>query len=141
VRRSQNRTDAYDEAVADALGIHRTDHRILDVLDLEGPVTAGRLAELAGLTTGALTAAVDRLERSGFARRVRDEHDRRRVHIELTETVREAVWQYYEPMARLAEELYARYTDEQLELVLDFLEAAAELSERELAALRAKLAH
>ena len=139
VRRSQNRTDAYDEAVSDALGINRTDHRVIDRLDQEGPLTAGRLAELAGLTTGAMTAVLDRLEQAGFVRRVRDEDDRRRIHVELTDKVRQAVWQYYEPMMRLAAEIYGRYTDEQLELMLGFLQAANELSERELANLRAKL--
>ena len=140
VRRSQNRTDAYDEAVSEALGINRTDHRVIDLLDQEGPLTAGRLAELAGLTTGAITAVLDRLERAGYARRVRDERDRRRVRVELTDKLHGAVGEFYEPMARLATELYSRYTDEQLELMLDFLQAANELSARELANLRAKLA-
>jgi DNA-binding MarR family transcriptional regulator len=89
VRRSQNRADAYDEAVADAPGINRTDMRCIDVLDQEGRMTAGRLASLTGLTTGAITTVVDRLERAGFAQRVRDERDRRRVHVELTELARQ----------------------------------------------------
>jgi DNA-binding MarR family transcriptional regulator len=70
VRRSQNATDRFDQAVADALGLNRTDMRCLDVLHREGAVTAGRLAEMTGLTTGAMTVALDRLERSGYARRV-----------------------------------------------------------------------
>ncbi len=140
VRRSQNRTDAFDEAVAEALGINRTDHRCLDVLAQEGPTTAGRLAELVGLTSGAMTTVVDRLERAGYARRVRDEHDRRRIHIELTEAALEAAGPYYEPLARMADELYARYSENELALLLDFLRQAAELHERELSALRARLA-
>jgi DNA-binding MarR family transcriptional regulator len=139
VRRSQNRTDAYDEAVADALGVNRTDMRCIDVLDQEGRMTAGRLASLTGLTTGAITTVIDRLERAGFARRVRDERDRRRVHVELTELARQKSWEFYEPLAVLAQKLYSRYTIEQLELVLDFLENAAVLAEDTLTELRRRL--
>jgi DNA-binding MarR family transcriptional regulator len=127
VRRSQNRSDAYDEAVSDAVGINRTDHRCLDVLDQEGGATAGRLAEVMGLSTGAITAVIDRLERAGFARRVRDEDDRRRVRVELTPKTRETMWPYYEPMLELSRQLYSRYTDQELELLLDFLRTADEL--------------
>ena len=140
VRRSQNRTDAYDEAVADALGLNRTDQRCLDVLEQEGPATAGRLAAVMGLTSGAVTTVLDRLERAGYARRVRDESDRRRVQVELTEQARRDLWPYYEPLARMSEALYARYSDDQLALLLDFLETAGELHERELGLLKARLA-
>ncbi len=138
VRRSQNRTDAYDEAVAAALGLNRTDQRCLDIVEQEGGATAGRLAELMGLTTGAITTVLDRLERAGFARRVRDDSDRRRVRVELTEKAHTEVWPYYEPLLRMSEKLYARYSDEQLALLLDFLEAAAELHEGVFAELRAR---
>ena len=140
VRRSQNRTDAYDEAVADAVGINRTDHRCIDILELEGGTTAGRLAELMGLSTGAVTTVLDRLERAGLARRVRDEHDRRRVNVVVTEKAGALLWPFYEPLAKLSERLYARYSDDQLALVLDFLVAGAELHEEVLAELRARLA-
>jgi len=129
IRCGQNRTDAYDEAVCARVGINRTDHRCLDILSLEGRITAGRLAELAGLSSGAMTTAMDRLERAGFARRVRDEVDRRRVQIELTDAAQRALWPYYEPLAQLGAELYERYSDAELELVLDFLRAGASLFE------------
>ena len=79
----RNATDRYDQAVADAIGINRTDMRCLDVIQREGPVPAGRLADETGLTTGAITTVLDRLERAGFARRTRDPADRRRVLVEL----------------------------------------------------------
>src|SRR3954465_11606435 len=71
VRRSQNATDRFDQAVADAIGVNRTDMRCLDIVEMEGSVTAGRLAQLSGLTTGAITTVIDRLEHRGLARRVR----------------------------------------------------------------------
>src|ERR671932_2430246 len=88
VRMSHNATDRFDQAVADALGVNRTDMRCIDVLEREGPVTAGRLAEATGLTTGAITTVIDRLERAGMARRTRDPDDRRRVLVELDPGVR-----------------------------------------------------
>src|ERR671932_2481021 len=89
VRMSHNATDRFDQAVADALGVNRTDMRCTDVLEREGPVTAGRLAEATGLTTGAITTVIDRLERGGFARPLRDPDDRRRVRVDLTPEARE----------------------------------------------------
>ncbi len=143
MRRSQNRSDAYDydEAVCEAVGINRTDARCLDLLEQEGRVTAGRLAKLAGLTTGAMTTVLDRLERAGYARRVRDADDRRRVLVELTEEARRDLWPYYEPLARLSEQLFARYSDQELALVLDFLQTGASLFERQLDWLRDGLAN
>src|SRR3954447_9776369 len=86
-RASQSATDAVDHAVADQLGVNRTDMRILDLLSQlpDRRMTAGELAEKAVLSTAAITAAVDRLERKGYARRTRDTADRRRVFIELGE--------------------------------------------------------
>ena len=139
VRRSQNRTDAYDEAVSQAVGINRTDLRCIDIIDQEPGITAGRLAEASNLTTGAVTTVLDRLELAGLARRVRDENDRRRVRIEVTEKARAELWPYYEPLARIGEELKGRYSDEQLELLLDFMKTAGELHEQVLSSLRIRL--
>lgn len=121
VRRSQSATDRFDQAVADSLGLNRTDMRCLDVLQREGPVTAGRLAEMTGLTTGAMTVALDRLERAGYARRVRDGADRRRVLVELTPRALRDTSQFYSEHTEMAERLYQRYTVEQLELLLGFV--------------------
>jgi DNA-binding MarR family transcriptional regulator len=131
IRRSQNATDRFDQAVADALGINRTDMRCLDALDREGPMTAGRLAEATGLTSGAMTTALDRLERAGYAQRVRDGADRRRVLVELTPRLRElAPGAYGEHMAH-SERIYKRYTQAQLELLLEFVRAGRVLNERD----------
>ena len=53
----------------------------MDFLNMEGRMTAGRLAELTGLTTGAITGVIDRMEKAGFVRRERDDSDRRKVFI------------------------------------------------------------
>src|SRR5581483_7494351 len=123
VRRSQSATARFDQAVADALGINRTDMRCLDVLEREGPVPAGHLAEQTGLTSGAMTAALDRLERAGYVRRVRDGADRRRVLVELTPTAQGVGARFYGAHAAQAERVYHRYSAEELELLLGFVRA------------------
>jgi DNA-binding MarR family transcriptional regulator len=135
VRRSQGATDRFDQAVADALGMNRTDMRCTDVLDREGRVSAGRLAEVTGLTSGAITTAIDRLERAGFARRVPDPDDRRRVLVELTPETRERGRSFYLGHAELAEKLYHRYSEEQLRLLRDFVREGREFNEQAAAEL------
>lgn len=135
VRRSQGATDRFDQAVADALGMNRTDMRCTDVLDREGRVTAGRLAEVTGLTSGAITTVIDRLERAGFARRVQDPNDRRRVLVELTPEARERGRSYYTGHAQLAEQLYHRYSEDQLGLLRDFVRGSREFNEQAAAKL------
>ena len=129
IQRSQLATDRYDQAVADAAGLNRTDMRCLDVLGREGPVTAGRLAEATGLTSGAMTTALDRLERAGFARRTRDSADRRRVLVEMTPEARRQAGRFYAPHIAHSERLFQRYDEQQLALLLEFVREGRELNE------------
>jgi DNA-binding MarR family transcriptional regulator len=87
LRRNQVLTQMLDEAAAEYLGVNATDGRAIDLIDQAGRITAGDLARDLRLSTGAVTAIVDRLERAGYARRVADPEDRRRVLIELTPSV------------------------------------------------------
>src|SRR4051812_25029573 len=75
-------TIMFHQAVADRLGLNVTDHKCVDLLQRNGPLTAGELAQHTGLTTGAITGVIDRLEKAGFVRRAEDANDRRRVIIE-----------------------------------------------------------
>jgi DNA-binding MarR family transcriptional regulator len=130
VRRSQNATDRFDSAVAEALGLNRTDMRCLDVIQREGPVTAGHLAEATGLTTGAMTVALDRLERAGYARRIRDTGDRRRVLVELTPALASRTGEFYGEHMAMSERLYQHYTLDQLELLLEFVREGRKFNDR-----------
>ena len=87
IRRNQVLTQMLDEAAAQYLGINTTDGRAIDVIDQAGRITAGDLARELRLSTGAVTTIVDRLEKAGYARRVSDPDDRRRVLIETTPKV------------------------------------------------------
>jgi DNA-binding MarR family transcriptional regulator len=138
VRMSQVATDRFDAAVADALGVNRTDMHCLDVLEREGRVSAGRLAEATGLTSGAMTTAIDRLERAGFVRRVPDPDDRRRVLVELAPGVASRANSFYVEHAQAAERAYRRYSEAQLETVLEFARNGRELNERRAAELEAE---
>jgi DNA-binding MarR family transcriptional regulator len=139
VRASQNATARYDQAVADAIGVNRTDMRLLDLLEREGSLTAGQLALGTGLTTGAITTAIDRLERSGYARRVPDANDRRRVYVQPTEAARAHGERFYSEHAKLAEQLYHRYSEAQIELLLEFVRNSRQFNERKAAELEAEL--
>lgn len=130
VRRSQSATDRFDQAVADALGLNRTDMRCIDVLQREGQLTAGQLAEATGLTSGAMTTAIDRLERLGYARRVRDPGDRRRVLVEVTDRAEAEAGRFYAEHGAMAERRYHRYSTEELELLLGFIRDGREFNER-----------
>src|SRR5436309_12984008 len=81
MRRASGLGAIFSQAVADSAGVSSSDLECLDFLNLEGRVTAGRLAEVTGLTTGAITGVVDRLEKGGLVRRERDADDRRKVVI------------------------------------------------------------
>src|SRR5580698_8943858 len=121
VRAQQIAYDRFHDAVASYLGINRTDLRCLDILDLAGRQTAGKLAAEVGLSSGAVTAMLDRLEKTGYVRRLRDPGDRRRVLVEPAELARERGWEVYQPFEEATVPMFARFTDEQLAVVRDFL--------------------
>lgn len=110
----------YSQTVADRLGLNATDLECLDTIVLRGPVTAGALAEQTGLTTGAITGVIDRLERAGLARRERDASDRRKVLVRALPAVGRRVQPFFAPMERGAMRTLARYNDEELAFLLDF---------------------
>src|SRR5262245_54483749 len=94
----------YSQAVAEHLGVNSTDLECLDFVVLRGALTAGELATLTGLTTGAITGVIDRLERAGFARRERDPKDRRKVLVRALPVVARRIAPLFEPMERAASE-------------------------------------
>ena len=132
VRRYQNAQDAFDDAAARLLGINRTDLRCIDILDQHGQMTAGQLARDSGLSTGAVTTLLDRLERVGYVRRLRDTVDRRRVLVEMTDEVRDRAWGIWGPIAAESEELLSRYSDAELVFIRDFLRRSQDFLARHL---------
>jgi DNA-binding MarR family transcriptional regulator len=117
-----------NDTVAKLVGANPTDLECLDLLGLGGPTTAGKLASHTGLTTGATTAVIDRLERAGFARRLRNTEDRRRVLVEaLPERLRQ-IEALYQPLAVAVARLNEDYGDRQLAVIVDYLSRAVTLA-------------
>jgi DNA-binding MarR family transcriptional regulator len=140
VRANQRATDVVDELIAQLLGVNRTDARCLDILDERGSMSAGDLAEASRLTTGAITAVIDRLDRAGLARRVPDPADRRRVLVELTPKAYETAMELMvKPMIELWQPLGERYSDDELRLFIDFTRRGREIQERHADWLRERL--
>jgi DNA-binding MarR family transcriptional regulator len=119
--------DAMDQAAAEFLGIHRTDTRLLDVLQMTGRMSAGELAKAGRLSPGAVTAALDRLERVGYVRRVRDENDRRRVLVEVTDRLDALTWELYGPLAESGDAMLGDLSEEHLTVMRDVMREAARL--------------
>jgi DNA-binding MarR family transcriptional regulator len=120
MRKASAQGTIFAAAVAERAGISSSDMDCMDFLNLEGRMTAGRLAELTGLTTGAITGVVDRLEKAGFVRRERDESDRRKVFIApVPERVME-IGRFYQLMQRAMEKQADGYADTELKLLLRY---------------------
>jgi len=130
-------TIMFHQAVADRLGLNVTDHKCADILMRGGPMTAGELARHTGLTTGAITGVIDRLERAGFARRAKDPNDRRRVIVEpVWKAVEQQIGPLFESMGRATTELCARYSTRELAVIRDFARRANEMALEETRKLR-----
>ena len=120
MRKSSAQGTIYASAVADSAGISSSDMDCMDFLNLEGRMTAGRLAELTGLTTGAITGVVDRMEKAGLVRRERDAEDRRKVFIAPAKESMAKLGQLYEPLQRAMQKQSGRYTDAEVRLLLRY---------------------
>jgi DNA-binding MarR family transcriptional regulator len=129
----------FNQAVADRLGMNATDLQCLNMLLETGPVAAGRLAQETGLTTGAVTGVIDRLERAGYAWRERDPKDKRRVIVHpLPERARGEIGPLYASIGRSFAEMCSRYDEGELTLILDFVMRSHPLNREETARLRGR---
>jgi DNA-binding MarR family transcriptional regulator len=120
MRKSSAQGTLFAQAVAEHAGISNSDMDCMDFLNMEGRMTAGRLAELTGLTTGAITGVIDRMEKAGFVRRERDDSDRRKVFIAPVPERLVEIERFYVLMQRAMEKLSDGYTDAELKLLLRY---------------------
>src|SRR3984957_18244797 len=121
VRKTGSLMQLMKQAAADRIGINATDLNCLNILSFSGQMTAGELARATGLTTASITGVVDRLEEAGYVRRERDPRDRRRVVVRLVlETALRDVASVFLPMMRDWQQMAARYSDDELRLVVGF---------------------
>jgi DNA-binding MarR family transcriptional regulator len=129
-------TIMFHQAVADVLGLHITDHKCLYLIYQRGAMPAGKLAELTGLTTGAVTGIIDRLEEKGYVRRANDPEDRRRTIVESTKNKKlerkiEAIFiPLHEKMAILLSSHSDRELVVLLNVIVEFVEKIHEESKK-----------
>jgi DNA-binding MarR family transcriptional regulator len=137
IRKTGSLMQLMSTAAADRIGINATDLNCLNILSFKGQMTAGELARETGLTTASITGVVDRLEEAGYVRRERDPRDRRRVVIRLVlEKAMRDVASVFRPMMRDWQEMAARYSDEELRLIVDFYDRMEEVLRGHLTRLR-----
>ena len=123
----------FDEGLAKKLKLSRTDMRCLELIGRLGPLTAGRLAEESGLTTGAVTFILDRLEEAGMVTRRRDTEDRRRVWVEIVPEAQERLQGLHQPVAEEMRQVAQRFKADELAVVRDFMREAKEVFQRQVA--------
>lgn len=124
---SSSRGILFHQTLADFLGLNITDHKCLGFLLEEGPQTAGRLAELTGLTTGAVTGVIDRLEKAGYVRREKDPHDRRRVMIAPEMDSQARMGKLFLSLYESSIEMSSHYTDQELKVVQRFISESSQM--------------
>lgn len=121
----------FNESVAKKLKLSRTDMRCLELIGRHGPLTAGRLAEESGLTTGAVTFILDRLEEASMVTRRRDTEDRRRVWVEINPDAQQQLWEVQQPVAEQMREVAQHFKADELAIVRDYMRQAKEVFQRQ----------
>ena len=143
ISRNSTWTVIYHQAQAVRLGLNPTDLKAAGLLLETGPITAGELAELMALTTGAVTGVIDRLEKARIVERVKDPNDRRRVVVQVTydpELLKqqEAV---FGSLSKASIQMLERFSDEQLETILEFIIIGTQVMKDQTAKLRQQSNH
>ena len=131
-------TILFHQALADELGFYITDHRCMHFLHSYGAMPAGRLAELTGLTTAAVTGIIDRLEEAGYVRRASDPRDRRRTIVEpiRNKKLERKIERIFTPFHEKMRKLFSSYSDSELTFLLDVVTKSIELTREQSKKLR-----
>jgi len=111
----------FNQKVADHVGLHLTDMQCVNLLDLLGPVTPGRLAECTGLTTGGVTVMLDRLEKAGVVKRERNPNDRRSVLVRVNPKKLRKINALYRGINERLEAFFSETPEAELRSVAIFL--------------------
>ena len=137
-RRHSTAVVLFHHAVAERLGLGPTDHKCLDLLRERGTMTGSELAALTGLTTGAITGVVARLERAGYLRREADPRDGRK---QILQPARERVRHIHDVFAPIREDMAALlkgFDHRQITAIAEFLAGNTDVTYRHAALLRAE---
>jgi|SRR5579875_1577422 len=132
LRKLSARMVLFQQKTAHSIGVVLTDFKTADILNETGPLTAGELGKITGLSTGSVTALIDRLEQAGFVRREKDPNDRRRVIIVPVKERHNEIKEHYASISMDMAELCAQYTEEELLLIIDFIEKTIAIHEKQI---------
>jgi DNA-binding MarR family transcriptional regulator len=130
----------FHQAVADELGLYITDHKCMDLIHRFGAMSAGRLGELTGLTTGAITGMIDRLEKAGYVRRANDPKDRRKTIVEpiRNKKLEKQIETIFIPLHEGMHEFLSSYSESELSFLLDAITKLIEQTREESKRLRSQ---
>lgn len=136
-RRTSTQTVFLHQAIAQGVGLNATDTKCVDLIltHPSGSVTAGQLSDMTGLTTGAITHILDRLEKRQIVERIRDIQDRRRVFVRVNLHSLEPLMPQYEAIGKAYVDLVDQYSDAELQLICNYMEKASSLATLQLAKL------
>jgi DNA-binding MarR family transcriptional regulator len=127
LRRMVANSVLFNARMAEALKVHPTDLQFINLLEVHGPLTPGKLAELTRLTTGGVTVVLDRLEKAGVIRRVPSPSDRRSSIVHVSPNFLRTARAAYNEMGRATDLLLAEFSEKELAVVLAFLKKANDI--------------
>lgn len=117
--------DAVDIAISEELGIHRNDLRCLNLLE-PGPLKASEIGRQIGLTSGSVTALIDRLERAGYVERKRSSVDRRSIDVGIPPDSYARIDQLYREVGGAIRARFSRLPPDQLSAAVETLRGLSE---------------
>jgi DNA-binding MarR family transcriptional regulator len=132
LRKLTTRSVLFQQIAAQSLGVVHTDFKTADILNETGPLTAGELSKITGLSTGSVTALIDRLEHAGYVRREKDPNDRRRVIIVPVKENQHCIKEHYAPLNQSMMELCGQYNEEEMSLIIGFIDKTIAVHEKEI---------
>ena len=122
VREMAAQTVVTSQIVAGHFELHTTDLRVLDIIYIRGQITAGDLAKATGLTSGSVTALIDRLSNAGYVERQDDQTDRRKVWVRSRNDAIEPIKEFFQPSQIRMFDLWSKFKAAELDVIADFLE-------------------
>jgi DNA-binding MarR family transcriptional regulator len=125
------RSVLFQQNMAQKIGVSHTDLKSAEILNETGPITAGELSKITGLSTGSVTALINRLEKSGYVKRERDQLDGRKVMIMPIPERQEQIKSHYQSLSMATKELCSAYNEQELILINQFVEEITKIMDKE----------
>ncbi|MDO7485688.1 MarR family transcriptional regulator [Peribacillus frigoritolerans] len=131
LKRYGMRSVLFQQNMAQKIGVSHTDLKSAEILNETGPITAGELSKITGLSTGSVTALINRLEKSGYVKRERDQLDGRKVMIVPIPERQEQIKSHYQSLSMATKDLCSAYNEQELILINQFVEAITKIMDKE----------